>query len=164
MGEDSHAVTSRLLSERHSWRCFSSRKISCRARLLLPSCRQAAACLEQLGTCQGLASGTRLSGDSRPFTRWAVSTPGAPCFGMVAHGRRVGARPHPGRERRVQELASCAVIAFFLSGSSETRKVRSVCCWLVHPRSFIQVAVFWMCRICTGLYVFFLLFLCIRAI
>ena len=65
------------------------------------SCRQAAAHLEQLGTCQGLASGTRLSGDSGPFTKWAVSTPGAPCCGMVAHGLRVGARPHPGRERWV---------------------------------------------------------------
>ena len=32
-----------------------------------------------------------LSGDSRPFTRGAVSTPGAPCCGMVAHGLRVGA-------------------------------------------------------------------------
>ena len=43
-----------LLSEQHSWRCFSSRKISREARLLLPSCRQATALLKQLGTCQGL--------------------------------------------------------------------------------------------------------------
>ena len=36
--------------------------------------------------------------------------------------------------------------------------MRSVCCWLVHPWSFVQVAAFWMCRICTGLCAFFLLF------
>ena len=42
-----------------------------------------------------------LSGDSRPFTRGAVSTPGAPCCGMVAHGLRVGARPHPKPKERL---------------------------------------------------------------
>ena len=141
-----------------TWPLMSAtlRSLSCLTST--PSCRQAAARLEQLGTCQGLASETRLSGDSRPFTRWAVSTPGAPCCDMVAHGRRVGAWPHPGRERGVEELASYAVVAFSLSGSSETRKVRSVCCWLVHPRCFVQVAVFWMCGICTMLCAFFLLF------
>ena len=88
--------------------CFSSCKISRKARPLPPSCRQAAACFEQLGTC------------------W--------------------------------ELAGHAVVVFSLSGLSETRKVRRVCCWLVHPQTIVQLAVLLMCGICTMLCAFFLLF------
>ena len=62
---------------------------------------------------RALTSETRLSGDSRPFTRWAVSMPEAPCCDMVAHGRRVGAGRIPSQRKgwvaRVGEVGGLGV-------------------------------------------------------